>query len=158
MLMQSELSHRGGAYPAEPDRLVKELSRAPGYVKAWKQSSLRRAATRVLALACSYYPKVVEPDTLILGKPDHHEDGSIFSQDDFKAREVSVRYFACKIFEKMDTKIWAHHYDMENKKSALVTPNAVDFGRPSKKGVGKIKLHQANAVNSCCSDSCVSSH
>ena len=110
---------------------MKELSRAPGYVKAWKQSSFRHAALRILALTCSYYPKVVEPELLTLGKPERHEDGSTFSNDDFKALEISVRNVACKIVEKMDPEIWTHHYNMQNEKSPVVTPDAVDFGRPS---------------------------
>ena len=47
--------------PSAPERLVRELSRAPTYVKAWKESSFRRAALRVLTLVRSYYPTTVEP-------------------------------------------------------------------------------------------------
>ena len=54
--------------PSTPERLVRELSRAPAYVKAWKQSSFRRAAVYVLALARSYYPTVVEHALLTLGR------------------------------------------------------------------------------------------
>ena len=75
-----------GKCPKEPERLVDELSRAPGYMCLWKQSSLRRASIRILALAHSYYPTVLEPALLTMGKPEQHEDGTPFTQDDFKAR------------------------------------------------------------------------
>ena len=55
--------------PSAPERLVRELSRAPAYVKAWKESSFRRAAVRVLTLVRSYYPTTVDPALLTLGKP-----------------------------------------------------------------------------------------
>ena len=122
--------------PSKPESLVKELSRAPGYVLAWKKSSLRRAAIRVLALARSYYPKVVEPALLTLGMPAEHEDGSPFSKEDFKAREIEVRPFAREIAAKMDPELWTHHYDAKNKRAVDVTPQAIDFGRPSKVNAG----------------------
>ena len=68
--------------PSKPESLVKELSRAPAYVLAWKKSSLWRAAIRVLALARSYYPKVVDPALLTLGMPAEHKDGLPFSKED----------------------------------------------------------------------------
>ena len=44
---------------------------------------------------------MVEPDLLTLGMPAEHEDGSPFSKEDFKAREIEVRPFACEIATKM---------------------------------------------------------
>ena len=73
-----------GKCPKDPERLVDELSRAPGYMWLWKQSSLRRASIRILALAHIYYPNVVEPAMLTMGKPEQHEDGKPFTRDDFK--------------------------------------------------------------------------
>ena len=95
-----------GKCPKELERLVDELSRAPGYMRLWKQSSMRRASIRILALAHSYYPTVLEPALLTMGKPEQHEDGTPFSQDDFKAEEKLVRPYACEIANKMDPEVW----------------------------------------------------
>ena len=119
-----------------PERLVRELSWSPAYVKAWKQSSFRRAAIRVLALACSYYPMVVEPALLTLRKTKQPEDGSPYTKDEFDKLQVAVRPFACQIVHKMDLEIWTHHYDSDNKKIILATPPVVDFGRPSQSTAG----------------------
>ena len=105
-------------FPKEPERLVDELSRAPGYMRLWKQSSLRRASIRILTLAHSYYPTVLEPALLTMGKPEQHEDGKPFTQDDFKAEEKLVRPYAGEISNKMDPEGWVHHYDLENKRVA----------------------------------------
>ena len=120
-----------GKCPKEPERLVDELSRAPGYMRMWKQSSLRRASIRILALAHSYYPTVLEPALLTMGKPEQHEDGTPFTQDDFKAEEKLVRPYACEIANKMGPEVWVHHYDLENKRVAPETPPTINFGRPS---------------------------
>ena len=125
-----------GKCPKEPERLVDELSRAPGYMRLWKQSSMRRASIRILALAHSYYPTVLEPALLTMGKPEQHEDGTPFSQDDFKAEEKLVRPYACEIANKMDPEVWVHHYDLENKRVAPETPPIVNFGRPSQDMAG----------------------
>ena len=90
-----------GKCPKEPERLVDELSRAPGYMRLWKQSAMRRSAIRILALAHSYYPTVLEPAMLLMGKAEQHEDGTPFSQDDFKAEEKLVRPYACEIANKI---------------------------------------------------------
>ena len=108
--------------PSKPDQLVTELSRAPGYVLAWKQSSLRRAAIRVLALARSYYPNVVDPALLSSGKPTEHEYGSPFTLEEFEAHEVAVHSFACDIAAKMHPDVFICHYDANNKRTAPVTP------------------------------------
>ena len=129
------LNHKGKC-PKEPERLVDELSRAPGYMRLWKQSSLRRASIRILALAHSYYPTVIEPAMLTMGKPEQHEDGKPFTQDDFKAEEKLVRPYACEIANKMDPEVWVHHYDLENKRVAPETPEIINFGRPSQDPAG----------------------
>ena len=117
--------------PSAPERLVRELSRAPAYVKAWKESSFRRAAVRVLALERAYYPTTVEPALLTLGKPEQHENGSPFTKDDFENLQKSLRPFACQIVDNMDSEIWTHRYDSNNKKIVMATPPVVEFGRPS---------------------------
>ena len=120
-----------GKCPKEPERLVDELSRAPGYMRFWKQSAMRRSAIRILALAHSYYPTVLEPALLTMGKPEQHEDGRPFTQDEFKDEERLVRPYACEIANKMDPEVWVHHYDLENKRAAPETPPIINFGRPS---------------------------
>ena len=125
-----------GKCPKEPERLVDELSRAPGYMRLWKQSSLRRASIRILALAHSYYPTVIEPALLTMGKPGQHEDGTPFTQDDFKAEEKLVCPYACEIANRMEPEVWVHHYDLENKRVAPETPTVVNFGRPSQDSAG----------------------
>ena len=117
--------------PSAPDRLVRELSRSPAYVKAWKESSFRRAAVRVLALARSYYPTILDPALLTLGRPEQHEDGSPLTKEEFDSLQKSLRPFACQIVEKMDSEIWTHWYDSNNKKIVMVTPLVVEFGHPS---------------------------
>ena len=125
-----------GKCPKEPERLVDELSRAPGYMRLWKQSAMRRSAIRILALAHSYYPNVLEPAMLTLGKPEQHENVTPFSQDDFKAEEKLVRPYACEIANKMDPEVWVHHYDLENKRVAPETVPIINFGRPSQDMAG----------------------
>ena len=125
-----------GKYPKEPERLVDELSRAPGYMRFWKQSAMRRSAIRILALAHSYYPTVLKPAMLTMGKPEQHEDGTPFSQDDFKAEEKLVRPYACEIANKMDPEVWVHHYDLENKRVTPGIPPIINFGRPSQDLLG----------------------
>ena len=122
--------------PSAPERPVRELSRAPSYVKAWKESSFRRAAIRVLALARSYYPTVVAPDLLTLGRPEQHEDGSPLTKEEFDSLQKTLRPFACEIVQKMDSEIWTHQYDSNNKKIVMETPPVVDFGLPSQSNVG----------------------
>ena len=84
----------------------------------------------------SYYPTVVEPALLSLGKPPEHEDGSPFTMEEFKAQEVAVRPFACDIDAKMHPDVFICHYDANNKRTAPVTPTAVDFGHPSQGNAG----------------------
>ena len=78
-------------------------------------------------------PAAPTPSRISAGdrKPQEHEDGTPFSQDDFKAEEKLVRPYACEIANKMDTEVWVHHYDLENKRVAPETPEIVKFGRPS---------------------------
>ena len=92
--------------PAAPERLVRELSRSPAYVKAWKEYSFRRLAVRVLALVRPYYPMIVEPALLTLGKPEQHENGSPFTKDDFENRSHS-----CLLPAKFLT-IWTWRYEL----------------------------------------------
>ena len=66
-----------------------------------------------------------------MGKPEQHEDGTPFTQDDFKAEEKLVRPYACEIANKMDPEVWVHHYDLENQRVAPETPTIVNFSRPS---------------------------
>ena len=73
---------------------------------------------------------------LTMGKPEQHEDGTPFSQDDFKAEEKLVRPYACEIANKMDPEVWVHHYDLENKRVAPETPPIINFGRPSQDMAG----------------------
>ena len=80
--------------PSAPERLVRELSRSPAYVKAWKESSFRRAAVRVLALVRSYYPTIMDPALLTLGRPEQHEDGSPATKEEFDSLQKSLRPFA----------------------------------------------------------------
>ena len=122
--------------PSAPDRLVRELSRAPAYVKAWKESSFRHATIRVIALVCSYYPTSVEHALLTLGKPEKHENGSPFTKEDFESLQKSLRPFACQIIENMDSEIWTHRYDSNNQKIVMATPPVVEFGCPSQLAVG----------------------
>ena len=122
--------------PSAPERLVRELSRAPAYVKAWKESSFRRAAVRVLALVRSYYPTIVDPALLTLGRPEQHEDGTPATKEEFESLQKSLRPFACQIVDNMDSEIWTHRYDSSNKKIVVVTPPVVEFGRPSQLAVG----------------------
>ena len=110
---------------------MRELSRAPAYVKAWKESSFRRAAVRVLSLARAYYPTTVEPALLTLGKPEQKEDGSPFTKENFESLEKTLRPFACQIVENMDSEIWTYRYDANNQKIVMATPPVVEFGRPS---------------------------
>ena len=105
-------------------------------MRLWKQSAMRRSAIRILALAHSYYPTVLEPAMLTLGKPEQHENGTPFSQDDFKAEEKLVRPYACEIANKMDPEVWVHHYDLENKRVAPETVPIINFGRPSQDMAG----------------------
>ena len=122
--------------PSAPERLVRELSRAPAYVKACKESSFRRAAVRVLALARAYYPTTVEPALLTLGKPEQHENGSPFTKEDFESLQRSLRPFSFQIVDNMDSEMWTHRYESNNQKIVMVTPPVVEFGRPSQLGVG----------------------
>ena len=71
-----------------------------------------------------------------MGKPGQHEDGTPFTQDDFKAEEKLVRPYACEIANKMDPEVLVHHYDLENKRVAPETPAIVNFGRPSQAMAG----------------------
>ena len=66
-----------------------------------------------------------------MGKPEQHEDGTPFTQDEFKAEEKLVRPYACEIANKMDPEVWVHHYDLENNRVAPENPPIVNFGRPS---------------------------
>ena len=79
---------------------------------------------------------MVKPALLSLGKPAEHEDGSPFTMEEFKAEEVAVRPFACDIAAKMHPDVFVCHYDANNKRTAPVTPTAVDFGRPSQGNAG----------------------
>ena len=97
---------------------------------------MRRASIRILSLAHSYYPTILEPALLTMGKPEQHEDGTPFSQDDFKAEEKLVRPYACEIANKMDPEVWVHHYDLENKRVAPESVPIVNFGRPSQDLLG----------------------
>ena len=45
-----------GKCPKEPERLVDELSRAPGYMRLWKQSAVRRASIRILFAGTQLLP------------------------------------------------------------------------------------------------------
>ena len=71
-----------------------------------------------------------------MGKPEQHEDGSPFTKEDFKAREVDVRSFAYEIASKMHPDLWMYQYDADNKRAVAVTPPSIDFGRPSQANAG----------------------
>ena len=115
---------------------MRELSRSPAYVKAWKESPFRRAAVRVLVLVPSYYPNIVDPALLTLGRPEQHEDGTPATKEEFDTLQKSLRPFACQIVDNMDSEIWTHRYDSNNKKIIMETPPVVDFGLPPQSDAG----------------------
>ena len=54
----------------------------------------------MMALACAYYLDTVNPETLTLGKPEHHADGTVFSMDDYHMVEKWSRTKATFSTEK----------------------------------------------------------
>ena len=58
------------------------------------------------------------------------------TKEEFDSLQKSLRPFACQIVEKMDSEIWTHRYDSNNKKIVMATPPVVDFGRPSQSSAG----------------------
>ena len=79
---------------------------------------------------------IVDPVQLTLGKPEQHEDNSPFTKEDLESLQKSLRPFACQIVENMDSEVWTHRYDSNNKKIVMVTPSVVEFGHPSQLAVG----------------------
>ena len=124
--------HPKGLYPQDSDQLVRELSKAPAHIQNWKSSSMRRAAIRVLALAKSYYPATVQPALLSLGKPEEKDDGTPFTDCEFRQIEHDMRPFGSTLAAGIVDEKFCHYYNEKNERVSPPLPTAVDFGRPSR--------------------------